>query len=91
MLCAAVWPGFALLRLLVAVARSVPSESKVTHSHRDHASVYCAWALAMLPAELARGVALGRVVFIASSGFAKLRGIRPGHWTVRRHGVLPAR
>lgn len=82
MLCAAVWPGFALLRLLVAVWLSLYalSESCVTHSHRDHASVYCAWALAMLPAELARGVALGVcVVFIASSGFAKLHvASKPG-------------
>lgn len=63
------------LRLLVAVATSgyALAESSVTTSHRDYAMVYIMWAVALLPAHYAEGVAFGVCVhFIASSGFAKL-------------------
>lgn len=62
-------------RVAVAVAVSLYgwTEAAVTHSHRDFAMVYTAWALALLPLPMAKGVAHGICIhFIASSGFAKL-------------------
>ena len=75
MLCAASWPDIAPVRLVAALWHTgyQLAESSYSHSHRDHAAVYCAWALALLPAPLASGVALGVCVhFISSSGLAKL-------------------
>ena len=75
MITAAAWPDVWMVRLGAAAWHSlyVLAETSCTHSHRDHASLYSAWALALLPAHLAHGVALGVCVhFVASSGFAKL-------------------
>ena len=72
---AAAAPDNIMWRLAAACVLSLYqlAESSCTHSHRDYAAVYCAWALALLPPALAHGVALGVCVhFIASSGFAKL-------------------
>ena len=70
-----------MLTLTLTLART---ERSLSHSHRDHAAVYCAWAL-LLPEPLAGGVALGVCVhFISSSGLAKLhvaaagKGVRAG-------------
>eukprot|EP00931_Biecheleriopsis_adriatica_P004682 TRINITY_DN106311_c0_g1_i1.p1 TRINITY_DN106311_c0_g1~~TRINITY_DN106311_c0_g1_i1.p1 ORF type:complete len:453 (-),score=49.27 TRINITY_DN106311_c0_g1_i1:156-1472(-) len=65
----------AALRLLTAFVASgyALAESSATTSHRDYPMVYISWALALLPAEHAEGVALGVCVhFVASSGLAKL-------------------
>ena len=60
-LLAALFPGSVLLRVAAALVLSVGSctEFSVTHSHRDFANVYTAWALALLPTWLAQGLALG--------------------------------
>jgi len=75
LLLAAFAPDNRGLRLLAALVMSLYNllESSVTHSHRDYANCYTAWALALLPDQLAQGVALGSAVhLIAASGFSKL-------------------
>lgn len=73
-------------RVLVAFAVSWYhlAESSVTFSHRDYLMLYNAWGVALLPATIAEGFALGLCVhFIASSGLSKIfiggsDWVRPG-------------
>lgn len=76
-------PQHQALRILAATALTlyVFAESSVTHGHRDHANVYTAWAVALLPAGYAEGVSLGVCVFMmGSSGFCKVMVGGTKHW-----------
>ena len=71
----AMFAGSVPVRFLVAAFFSayVLAETSHTHSHRDIPNMYVAWSLALIPARLSRGFALGVCVhFIASSGFSKV-------------------
>ena len=68
---------------IVAVTMTVYhlTETSITHSHRDYATMYFTWVFAVLPLSYARGAALGIAVhFVAASGFAKLR-MAGSSWT----------